>query len=330
MVDISTEYLGLELRSPLVASSSGLTANLDDLKKFEASGVGAVVLKSIFEEEIIRNTQDAIGKMAASRFIYPETMEYFEYDYDEIQDPLGDYLKLIRDAKKTLSIPIIASVNCVSSDGWMDFAERIEHAGADAIELNVFVLPSDFTRTCEENESVYFDVVTKILKKITIPVSIKIGYYSAALGMMIQLLSETGIKGITLFNRTYNPDFDIDTLEFTTSNVLSTPGDLSTSLRWVAIMSNRVKCDIAASTGVHDGAAMVKQLLAGAKVVDVASAFYLHGIDYAEVMLADLKTWMQENSYESLKEFRGKMSRDKTYNPAAFERVQFMKYFKDR
>lgn len=330
MIDISTEYLGLNLRSPLVASSSGLTASLEDLKKFEENGVGAVVLKSIFEEEIIRNTKDAIGRMAASHFIYPETMEYFEFDYDEIQDPLGDYLQLIRNAKKTLSIPVIASVNCVTSEGWMDFAERIEHAGADALELNVFVLPSDFNRTCEENESVYFDIASKILKKVTIPVSIKIGYYSAALGMMIQLLSETGVKGITLFNRAYNPDFDIDTLEFTTSNVMSSPSDLSTSLRWVAIMSGRVKCDIAASTGVHDGQAMVKQLLAGAKVVDVASAFYLHGIGYAQVMLSDLKAWMQENSYDSLAEFRGKMSRDKSYNPAAFERVQFMKYFKDR
>lgn len=330
MVDISTDYLGLKLRSPLVASSSGLTATLSDLKKFEENGVGAVVLKSIFEEEIVRNTQAELARMSSSGFIYPETMEYLDNQYDEIQDPLTEYIRLIKEAKRELSIPVIASVNCVTSNGWMDFAEKIEHAGADAIELNIFVLPSDFVRTCSENESIYFDVATKIMKKVTIPVSVKIGYYSASLGLMVQTLSETGVKGITLFNRVYTPDFDVDTLEFTTSNVLSTPSELSTSLRWVAILSGRVKCDIAASTGVHDGNALIKQILAGAKVADVASAFYINGIGHARKMLSDLRTWMQENSYSSLAEFRGKMSRDKTYNPAAFERVQFMKYFKDR
>ena len=330
MVDITTKYLGLNLRSPLVASSSGLTASIADLKKFEANGVGAVVLKSIFEEEIIQYTKDSLTKMQASGFIYPETMEYFDQAYDEIKDPLDDYLQLIRHAKRELEIPVIASINCVTADGWLDFAEKIEHAGADAIELNVFLLPSDFTRTCEENESVYFDVAAKVLKRVKIPVSIKIGYYSAALGMLIQLLSETGIKGITLFNRSYSPDFDVNTLEFTTTSVLSNPSELPISLRWIAIMSNRVKCDLAASTGVHDGYAMVKELLAGATVVDAASVFYLHGIEYASVMLTELRRWMEENGYESLKEFRGKMSRDRTYNPAAFERVQFMRYFKDR
>lgn len=330
MVDISTNYLGLRLRSPLVASSSGLTAKLEDLKKFEAHGVGAVVLKSIFEEEIVRYTQDALTKMTSSGFVYPETMEYIDFEYDEIMDPLGEYIHLIREAKRELSIPVIASINCVTSDGWLDFAEKIEHAGADALELNVFVLPSDLNRSSNESESIYFEVASKIMKRITIPVSIKIGYYSAALGLMIQQLSETGVKGITLFNRSYSPDFDIDTLEFTTSNVLSTPADLSTSLRWVAIMSGRVKCDLAASTGVHDGTGMVKQLLAGATVVDVASAFYLHGIEYSQVLIGELCKWMEENSYRSLNEFRGKMSKDRSYNPAAFERVQFMKYFKDR
>ncbi len=330
MVDVSTEYMGLKLRSPLVASSSGLTATLSDLKKFEQNGVGAVVLKSIFEEEIIHYTQESITRMSASGFIYPEVMDYFDFDYDQIKDPLNEYLALVREAKKELSIPVIASINCVTSTGWLDFAQKLEHAGADAIELNIFVLPSDFTRTCEESEGVYFDVVAKVLKKITIPVSIKIGYYSAALGMLIQLLSETGVKGITLFNRSYSPDFDVDTLEFTSANVMSSPSDLSISLRWIAIMSNRVKCDLAASTGVHDGQAMVKQILAGAKVVEVASVFYLNGIAYAQEMLGDLKKWMEENSYSTLDEFRGKMSKDRTYNPAAFERVQFMKYFKDR
>ena len=330
MVDISADYMGLKLRSPLVASSSGLTTHLKDLKKFEESGVGAIILKSIFEEEIIHYAQESLTRMSVSPSIYPEALDYFELEYEQIKDPLSDYLNLISSAKKELTIPVIASINCITAEGWLDYAQKIEQAGADALELNLFILPSDFTRTSQESEAIYFDIVSKVLEKITIPVSLKIGYYSAALGLLIQKLSETGVKGITLFNRMYAIDFTTDTMEFTTPNVLSTPSDISTSLRWIAIMANRVKCDLAASTGVLNGDAMVKQLLAGAKVVTAASAFYLHGIPYAQDMLNDLKRWMEANDYESLDAFRGKMSKDRTYNPAAFERVQFMKYFKDR
>lgn len=330
MVDISADYMGLKLRSPLVASSCGLTAHLKDLKKFEESGVGAVILKSIFEEEIIRYAQESLTRMSVSGSIYPEALDYFEFEYEQIKDPLSDYLNLIWNAKKELTIPVIASVSCLNAEGWLDYAKKIEEAGADALELNLFILPSDFTRTSQESEAIYFDIVSKILKTVTIPVSLKIGFYSAALGMLIQQLSETGVKGITLFNRMYAIDFTTDTMEFTTPNVLSSSADISTSLRWIAIMANRVKCDLAASTGVLNGDAMVKQILAGAKVVTAASAFYLHGIPYAQEMLNDLKKWMEANDYASLDAFRGKMSKDRTYNPAAFERVQFMKYFRDR
>jgi len=330
MVDISADYMGLKLRSPLVASSCGLTSSLKNLRIFEENGVGAVILKSIYEEEIIHYTKVSITRMLSSGFIYPEAMDYFEFEFDQIKDPLSDYLNLIRNAKAELTIPIIASINCLNAEGWLDYAQKIEQAGADALELNLFILPSDFTRTGQDNEAIYFDVVSKILSKVTIPVSLKIGYYSAALGMLIQQLSETGVKGITLFNRMYNPDFSVDTLEFTTTNVLSSPSDFATSLRWIAIMSERVKCDLVASTGIHSGQTMIKQLLAGAKVVSAASAFYIHGIPYAQDMLNELKRWMEEQSYPNLDAFRGKMSKDRTYNPAAFERVQFMKYFRDR
>jgi dihydroorotate dehydrogenase (fumarate) len=329
MVDISTDYMGLKLRSPLVASSCGLTAHLNDLKKFEDSGVGAIILKSIFEEEIIQYAQESITRMSVSGSIYPEALDYFEFEYEQLKDPLSDYLNLIGSAKKELAIPVIASISCLNADGWLDYAQKIEQAGADALELNLFILPSDFTRTSQESEAIYFSIVSNVLEQVSIPVSLKIGYYSAALGLLIQQLSETGVKGITLFNRMYAVDFSTDTMEFTPPNVLSNPADISTSLRWIAIMYNRVRCDLAASTGVLNGNAMVKQILAGAKVVAAASAFYRHGIPYAQEMLKDLKKWMEANSYPSLDAFRGKMSKDRTYNPAAFERVQFMKYFRD-
>lgn len=329
MVDISTDYLGLKLRAPLVASSCGLTSKLSNLKRFEESGVGAVILKSIFEEEIIVYAKESITRMSVLGSIYPEALDYFEYEFEQIKDPLSEYLNLIVRAKRELSIPVIASINCATAEGWLDYALKIQQAGADALELNLFILPSDFSRSSTESEAIYFDVVSKVLSMVTIPVSIKIGYFSAALGLLIQRLSDTGVKGITLFNRMYAVDFNTDTLEFTSPNVLSSPADITTSLRWIAIMANRVRCDLAASTGVHDGLSMVKQLLAGANVVTAASTFYRHGIPYAQTMIDDLKHWMEENAYGSIADFRGKMSKEKTYNPAAFERVQFMKYFKD-
>lgn len=328
MANLTTNYMGLTLRNPIIASSSGLTGSLKNIVALEEAGVGAVVIKSIFEEEIIADTQDNLNKMQASGFIYPETMEYF--DFDEMSDPVSNYLKLISDAKKKVKIPIIASINCVTADGWPSFARRAEEAGADGIELNIFALPSDMTRNEADNEKLYFDIVKNVAENTKLPIAIKIGNYNSALARFIKQLSETEVRSIVLFNRSYNPDFDIYSFDLNASHVLSTSSDLGVSLRWIALMSGRVNKDLAASTGVHNGDAVVKQLLAGAKAVQVCSALYRNGFGHVKTMLSYLDDWMQEMNYKTIDEFRGKMSQEKSYNPAAYERVQFMKYFKDR
>ena len=325
MANLSTTYLGLNLKNPIIAASSGLTNSLDDIKEFEKKGAAAVVLKSIFEEEIRRELEKDLNTMTMDTFTYPETMEY--YDNFAEDDSLTNYLKLIRDAKQSVKIPIIASVNCVSAEKWPYYAETLQDAGADALELNVFVLPTDFERSSEENEKVYFDIVKEVKKHVKIPVALKISYYSSNLGSFIQKLSNTGIDGLVLFNRFYSPDIDINKLDILSTNVTSTPNELPISLRWIGIMHNRVGCDLAASTGIHDGAAVIKQLLAGANAVQIASAFYKNGKGIIETMLSDLSRWMDEKKFDSIDEFRGKLSQDKSQNPAAYERVQFMKYF---
>jgi dihydroorotate dehydrogenase (fumarate) len=328
MLDLTTTYMGIKLKNPIIASSSGLTNALSDIIDIEANGVSAIVLKSLFEEEIIMETQDNLNRMQASGFIYPETIEYF--DFDEMGDPVADYLKLISDAKSEVKIPIIASINCITADKWPDFAKRIQEAGADGLELNIFSLSSDPGRTALENEQVYFDVIEKVTKLVTIPVSIKLSPYNASLSNLIKRLSETPIKAIVLFNRYYRPDFDIHNFEFTTTNVLSSSAEMALPLRWIAIMADRINCDLAASTGIHNGEGVVKQLLAGAKAVQVCSTLYRNGLGQIQIMLNDVQEWMGERGFKKIDDFRGKMSQVRSYNPAAFERVQFMQFFKEK
>jgi dihydroorotate dehydrogenase (fumarate) len=327
MSSLTTTYMGLTLKNPIIAASSGLTNSIENIKAIEANGAGAVVLKSLFEEEIIMETKDNMNKMQASGFIYPETLDYF--DFDDMEDPVANFLKLISDAKKSVSIPIIASVNCVTADKWPDFAKRIQDAGADAIELNIFALPSDFHRTAEQNEQLYFDIISRVTSIVKIPVSVKISPYNASLGSFIKRLGETPIKSIVLFNRFYNPDFDIYTLDYTAGTVFSTPAEFAMPLRWIAIMADRTECDLAASTGVHDGNTVVKALLAGASATQIASTLYKNGFEHIQLMIRQIEDWMKEKGYKSIADFKGKLSQEKGHDPAAFERVQFMKHFKD-
>jgi dihydroorotate dehydrogenase (fumarate) len=258
-------------------------------------------------------------------YIYPEIYDYF--DFETVEDTVSKYLFLIQEAKKTLKIPVIASINCVSSDEWTLFAKRIEDAGADALELNVFVLPSNFNRSGIENEKLYFDIIYKVRKSTNLPITLKISHYFSNLGSMIQKLSNTGISGIVLFNRFFNPDIDTDSMQIVPINIYSTPADLAISLRWIAIMSGRVGCDLIASTGVHYGNSLIKQLLAGANSVQIASTLYKHGTIYIETMLEELTEWMESKNFETIDQFRGKMSQVNIKDPAAYERVQFMRHF---
>ena len=324
MVDLSTKYLGIKLKNPVIVGSSGLTNSVESIQELEENGAAAVVLKSIFEEEIALEYDDILKEASKKG----ANMNQFDYFDTQIRgEKLDRYTDLIKQSKKAVSIPVIASINCVYSHEWTSFAKQLQTAGADALELNMFFLPSEFGRTREEKEKAYFQIVEKIQKKVSIPISLKISYYFSDLGPMIQKLSETGIAGLVLFNRLYSPDFDIDKMEVVSSNVFSSPSDLSISLRWIAIMADRVGCDLAASTGVHDGVALIKQLLAGADAVQVASTLYKNGKGQIGEMLKTLEEWMGKKGYGRLADFKGKMSQAKNSNPAAYERVQFMKYF---
>jgi len=327
MADTTTKYLGLELKNPLIVGSSGLTDQVGSIRNLEQAGAGAVVLKSLFEEEIIIEKQAKLSQMNTSSFLYPETVEFYEYQ-DGPKEKSAEFLDLIRNLKKDVSIPVIASINCITASQWTFFPREVEMAGADAIELNLFILPSDLNRSGEENEKAYFEIIEEVKKQVKIPISVKISYYFSNLATMISRISETGVSGIVLFNRFYSPDFDIDTFDITSGNVLSAPGDLALSLRWIAIMADRVKCDLAASTGVHDGQALIKQLLAGANAVQVVSALYKHGPGYITKMLDQLNAWMDKHQFKSVDEFTGKLSQSASSDPASYERVQFMKYFR--
>ncbi len=328
MADLSTTYMGLKLKTPLIAASSGLTDNIPNLEKFQEFGAGAVVLKSLFEEEIILEKQAKLAKMSSSSFIYPETVEFYDYHDDADHESTHKYLEMVRNAKTKLDIPVIPSINCVTADQWTYFPKELENAGADALELNIFIMPSDLKRSKAENEKLYFDIIEEVTSQVKIPVSLKISFYFSDLAIMIKKLSETKIKGLVLFNRFYSPDIDTDTMEITSASVLSSPAEISTPLRWTAIMQKYVSCDIAASTGIQTGRDIAKMILAGASAVQVASAFYRNGIDYARDMLQELEKWMDEKDFHSIEDFKARMSQHETDNPAAFQRVQFMKYFR--
>lgn len=325
MADLNTQYMGLKMSSPILAASSGLTHSVKDLREFEENGAGAVVLKSIFEEEIRLYLERDKKAMARNDFIYPETIDF--YDDLASDDALTEHLGLISEAKKNLSIPVIASINCVSSEKWPSYAQYLQDAGADAIELNMFLMPSDFDKTCDEREQIFFNVIEAVQKHIQIPLSLKISYYSSNLGPMIQQLSHSGIDGLVLFNRFYSPDIDTNNEKLLSTNVLSHPSEISLPLRWIGIMSDRAGCDLAASTGVHDASGVIKMLLAGAQVVQVASTVYKNGKSHIRSMLGDVASWMNQKGYNSLEDFRGKLSTRRTENPAAYYRMQFMKHF---
>jgi dihydroorotate dehydrogenase (fumarate) len=324
MADISTQYMGLTLKTPIIVGSCGLTNSARQIQRFEESGAGAVVLKSIFEEDIAFEYEDVLQEAAPGVY----NLEQFDYyDYQIKEERLNRYLQLIEECKKTVSIPIIASVNCTYSHEWAFFAKRLEAAGADGLELNMFFSPAELDRSSQDTERLYLEIVEKVKSRVSVPVAVKMSPYFTTLGAMIQKLSNTGISALVLFNRFYSPDFDIDNLKVVPTNVFSTAGELAMSLRWIALMSKRVTCDLAASTGVHDGQAVIKQILAGAKVVQVVSVLYQNGSGYIQEMLQELQSWMIHNEYYALEQFRGMMSQAESGNPAVYERFQFMRQF---
>lgn len=327
MTRISTSYAGLKLKNPIIAASSGLTDSVENIKQLEAAGVGAVVIKSIFEEEILMEMEQVKQQMTGRPYVYPETMDYL--DEEPHVDLISEYIELIKNVKKEVTIPVIASVNCVSNQKWTYIASEFEEAGADAIELNLFSLPSDMEHPAGEIEQMYVDLVNEVCSSVKIPVTLKISPYYTSLGQMIQKFSKMPIKGIVLFNRYYSPDIDIETEQLTTNFVLSSHSEISLPLRWTAILSESVEVDIAASTGVREGADVVKMILAGASAVQIASTLYTNGNSVVGTMLKTLDDWMKNKSYKSIEEFKGRLSLKDVDNPGSWARVQFMREFRN-
>lgn len=328
MIDLSTDYLGLKLKNPLVAASSGLTGTIEGLLSMEKNGAGAVVLKSIFEEEILLQAEKEIKEAREDALMYStlsETLDYIDLHIKE--DKLKNYLNLISEAKKQLSIPVIASINCISGEDWTHFTRRMEGAGADALELNIFLNPADFKN--KEFEKAYFKIIEKVFANVKIPVAIKISKYFTRLGLSVKALSESGVAGIVLFNRFYTPDIDIESISITSAPMYSTPEEQFETLRWIAIMSGKVDCDLAASTGIHKGEDVIKMLLAGAAVTQLASTLYKNGPDQISRILKKVENWMTDKGFSSIEQFRGKIARMYGEDPAAFERMQFMKNFSE-
>ena len=324
MINISTNYMGLELKSPIIIGSSGLTGSIENIKEYETMGAGAIVLKSLFEEQLLHEIHHTI-RQDESVNQYPEALDYIA-NYSK-ENAIGNYLDLIGKCKASVGIPIIASINCFSADEWTSYASRIEKAGADAIELNVFVLPSDPMRSSERNEKMYFTILDAVLKEVSIPVSLKISNYFSGFAEIARKLDWAGVKGLVLFNRFFSPDVDINALKIIPSHVFSEPGEIALPLRWIGLFSGTLNCSLAGTTGIHDGKDLIKMLLVGADAVEIVSTIYKNGSGQISLMLEELKIWMKEKGFNSIADFRGLMSFKEAGNPAAYERVQFMKHF---
>lgn len=322
-IHLETTFAGLQLKTPIIVGSSGLTDSVNKIKQLAEHGAGAVVLKSLFEEQIMEDIRETHSHNSMNA---PELYEYVQ-NYTK-QNSIAKYLKLLKDAKAQVDIPVIASINCIDAKEWTNFAKQIEDAGADALELNIALLSSDMQRTGEEIERNYFEIIDAVSKTVKLPLIIKLGQFSASLANLIQRISWTEkVAGIVLFNRFYSPDFDIETGNPLSTNVLSTPDELSTSLRWVTLMAPQVEIPIIASTGIHNSEAVIKQLWVGAQAVQMVSALYKKGPEYLTEVIAGLKEWMQRHNFSSIEDFRGKLHYTKSYDATMFERLQFLKYF---
>lgn len=320
----NTKYLGLDLKSPVIAGSCGLTASVDNLCKLEAAGAGAVVVKSVFEEQIIYDIKRNTHIMAPVDN-YGASYEYIAQHVAD--DSLERHFTLIREAKKSLSIPVIGSVNCYSHENWLTYAKKFEEAGCDALELNMAILPYETSLSSDDVERTFNNIIQTLKKSVSIPISIKVGPYFTDMAKFMQQLSWTGIGGITMFNKSLEVDIDIESEKTTNASVLSSPESLYNTLRWTAILSKKLRCDLSATTGVSTSDDVVKLLLAGAKTVQVASCLYRNGVEYMRNLNEGLGQWMRKKGYDSIDQFRGKLAVRPNETASMVMRTQFMHYF---
>jgi len=321
MSDLKTKYIGLELRNPVIVASSRLTKDIDGLKKLEDAGAGGLVLKSLFEEQIIMEKEELESQVMPAS--HTEAYDYVS----RLSMELGpkEYIRLIEDAKKSISIPVIASLNCVSAGWWIDYAKQLESAGADGLELNIGFIGYTTKHVSGDIEKVYYEIVQKVNEAVSLPIAVKVGSSFTSLPWFADQLSKRGCKALVLFNRYYSLDFDIEKMKVVPGNPLSTPLEMSLPLRWIALLYGRVECDLSATTGVHSGADVVKQLLAGASAVQICSVLYKKGPKYIETILQEIETWMKSNKFDVIDDFRGRLSQEESDEPAAYERLQYIK-----
>lgn len=321
MADLKTKYMGLDLNNPVIVGSSSMTGNIDKLKQMEEAGAGAVVLKSIFEEQIMSEVKDLLDKSQNS--YHPEALDYI--NSIGTYHSKKDYLKLIEDAKRNLKTPVIASLNCVSKAAWIDYAKEIENAGADAIELNMFIIPLKSKQDSNKLEDIYFDIHDAVRDLVKIPVALKISPFITNLLRFAERSEAKEVKALVLFNRYYHFDINIEKIEITHGKLLTSPDENLLTLRWIALLAGKYDLDIAATTGIHDSTAAVKQLLAGANAVQIVSTVFYNGIGVIGEIVGGIEKWMKDQGFNNIGDFRGKLSREKGENPAVFERFQYIK-----
>lgn len=323
-MDLSTDYMGLKIKHPIIASSSPLSETLEGIKTLEDCGASAIVMYSLFEEQIRRENEAFDFFLESGTESFAESINYFPH-IDTAHKGPDRYLNLIRKAVEATEIPIIGSLNGITNAGWIDYAKQIQEAGASALELNIYFIPTNIDMQTADVEQCYFDILKAVKAAVSIPVAIKLSPFFSATGNMAKRLDEAGADGLVLFNRFYQPDFDLDNLKIDLHADLSTAAEIRVPLLWIAVLYGRIKASLAASRGIHSSTEVIKYLLAGADVVTVASALMKNGPHYLNVLVNETQHWLTTRGYHSLSEVRGVMSRQNVKDPSAFERVNYIK-----
>ena len=323
-MNLKTTYLGLTLRTPLVPSASPLSENLDNIKRMEDAGAAAVVMHSLFEEHLSFERHQFLHHLTHGTESYPEALTYFP-EMRELAVGPESYLDEIAAAKAAVSIPIIGSLNGSTAGGWTDYAQRIEEAGADALELNIYWIPTDLEVTGDEVERRYIDIVSHVKSVVSIPVAVKLSPFFSSFPNMAKKLVDRGAKGLVLFNRFYQPDIDLELIDVNPNILLSTPMAMRLPLRWIALLHGKIKADLAATSGIHSGRDVVKMLMAGADVTMLCSILLRRGIAYLGLVEQELAEWLEEHEYDSVEQLKGSLSQMKCPNPEAFERAQYVR-----
>ena len=327
MIDLSTKYLGVQLKNPLVASASPLCENIENIKQMEKSGIAAVVLHSLFEEQVILQEKELNYALTQQTESYAESLSYLP-DINDYRFAPDEYVDYIAKVKKAVDIPIIGSLNGISNSGWISYGKKIEEAGADALELNIYYLPTTKSSLCQEIEQIYLDLIKSLRQNITIPIAVKLSPYFNSIPGIADKLAEEGVDGLVLFNRFYQPDIDLTEMSVVPNLELSHSSELRLRLRWVAILYQNIKTDLAITGGIHTTEDIIKGILAGANVTMTTSALLEKGIPYIDELIKGTEEWLRRHQYNSINEIRGLLSQQNVKETDAFERANYMKVLK--